>query len=60
MTDTVIQTPERSRRVRIALFLGRTSLFITILAFKLLVLFLWATAWIIMATVTQNQVSGNR
>ena len=29
-----------------------------ILAFNLLVLILWASAWIIMATVNQNQVSG--
>ena len=36
----------------------RVLVFLAILAFNLLVLILWASAWIIMATVDQNQVSG--
>ena len=36
----------------------RVVVFLAILAFNLLVLILWASAWIIMATVNQNQVSG--
>ena len=67
MTDTTIPSPTRSRALwkfflRALAVIGpialRVAIFLAILAFNLLVLILWASAWIIMATVDQNQVSG--